>query len=165
MSCDTFLDLLNKEFDDFVGKVVNLLDMEKNNSHDVSVISVCHGMWTTINNDNVLGSSVRPIAKNFDLLQIACLLTKNNITHGTEWNAITLQEEYLNHYGVELSEEVKYMTSDTTSAARADSGHVKDMDQVDCKMHVVKLALLYAIGLRENVKILLMLMILVQKEG
>jgi hypothetical protein len=63
-----------------------------------------------------------------------------------------LQEEYLNSYGVELSEEVKYMTSGTASAARAVSGHVEDMDQVDCKMHVVNLALLYAIGLQEHVK-------------
>jgi hypothetical protein len=152
MSRDTFIDLLNREFEDFVGKVVILLDVEKNNSHGVPIISVCHDMWTTINNDNVLGSSVRLITKDFDLLQIACLLTKNNITHGAEWNAITLQEEYLNRYGVELSEEVKYMTSDTASAARAVSGHVEDMDQVDCEMHVVNLALLYAIGLRENVK-------------
>jgi hypothetical protein len=47
---------------------------------------------------------------------------------------------------VELSEEVKYMTIDTASAARAVIGHVEDMNQVDCEMHVINLALLHAIA-------------------
>jgi hypothetical protein len=80
------------------------------------------------------------------------LLTKNNTTHGAEFNAITLHEENLNLFGVELDTDVKSMTSDTASAATAVSNYVEDIDQVDCEMHVVSLALLYAIALRENVK-------------
>jgi hypothetical protein len=63
---------------------VILLDAENTNSHGVPVISVCHDMRTTINNDNMHGSSVRVITKDFDVLQIACIFIKNNITHGAD---------------------------------------------------------------------------------
>jgi hypothetical protein len=78
------------------------------------------------------------VKKKFELLQIACLLTKNNVTHDAEYNAITLLEEYLHRFGIELYTDVKYMTSDTASAARVVSKYVEDIEQVDCEMHVLK---------------------------
>jgi hypothetical protein len=80
------------------------------------------------------------------------MLTKNNGTHDAEYNAITLQEEYLHRFGIEMDTDVNHMTSNTVSAAKAVSNYVEDIKQVDCEMHVVSLALLYGIGLRENMK-------------
>jgi hypothetical protein len=72
---------------------------------------------------------------------------KNNATHDAEYNAIALHEEYLQRFGVELDTDVNHMTSNTASAARAVSNYVEDIEQVDCEIHIVNLALLYGIGL------------------
>jgi hypothetical protein len=111
------------EFGSFAGCAVILLSDEKDNY-------------------NVLRSSVRLVTRNFDLHQIACLQTKNNTTYDAEHNAITLQEDNLICYGIELVAYVNYMTSDTASVARAVSNYVEDIDQVDCEMYVVSFGII-----------------------
>jgi hypothetical protein len=73
----TFIKLLDREFDNFGGCVVILLGDEKENSYGAPVISVCHDMWTTITNDNMLGSSVRLITRDFASSRYIKLLVYN----------------------------------------------------------------------------------------
>jgi hypothetical protein len=54
--------------------------------------------------------------------------------------------------GISIYDDTKFITSDCTLAAPDVSQYVEDIEQVDCKMHLVSLASLYALGLRENVE-------------
>jgi hypothetical protein len=74
-------------------------------------------MWTTISNDNVLGSSMRLITNDFKLMQIASIMHKNTTTHKAKFNAEVLHDNYLELFGIDIHVDGRYMTSDTTSAA------------------------------------------------
>jgi hypothetical protein len=77
---------------------------------------------------------------------------KNNVSHKAQYNAKYLEQIYLKRFGININDDTKFITSDTTSSARDVSQYIDDSKQVDCEMHLVSLALLYALGLRENVK-------------
>jgi hypothetical protein len=77
---------------------------------------------------------------------------KNNVSHKAQYNAEYLSQIDSKCFGFNLHDDSKSITSDTTSAASAVSQYIDDIEQVDCEMHLVSLAILYALGLRENVK-------------
>jgi hypothetical protein len=76
---NTFTSLLDSELDPFLTTISNVVANEKINAYGMPLPSVCHDMWTTLMNDKVLGSSLRFITKDFKLVQIACIMLKNNI--------------------------------------------------------------------------------------
>jgi hypothetical protein len=152
MSRETFINLLDREFEKFVTLVKHLYEEAKADAYGMKFLSVGHDMWTTTTNDNVIGSNIRFITKDFELVQIACVLKKNNVSHKAQYNANYLDQIYSKRFGINLHDDSKFITSDTTSAARAVSQYIDDIEQVDCEMHLVNLAILYALGLRENVK-------------
>jgi hypothetical protein len=152
MNRDTFINYLNWEYEIFKTTVVFMLKKEKENCFGLPFISICHDMWTTVLQDNVLVSSINFISADFEVVKIAFFLVKNNTTHNLEFNAITLHQYYLDWYSIDLDMEANFITSDTATAAKAVSNYVEDIEQIDCEMHLVNLAILYAIGLRENVE-------------
>jgi hypothetical protein len=99
--------------------VVFMVQKEKKNYFHLPFISICQDMWTTVIQDNVLGSSIRFISADFEVVQIACFRVKNNTTHDLEINAITLHHHYLDRYSIDLDTEANFITSDTATAARA----------------------------------------------
>jgi hypothetical protein len=54
--------------------------------------------------------------------------------------------------------EANFITIDTATPARAVANYVEDIEQIDCEMHLVNLAILYYIGLRENAKTVTMVL-------
>ena len=154
MARDTFMSYLDREFDMLVTMVKNMFDRGLASVHGRRFLCVCHDMWTTLTSDNALGSSIRFITEEFRLVHVSTLLIKNNVSHAAEFNADTLQSQYIDRYGIDLAKHGLYITSDTTNSARAVSKYIDGMEQVDCEMHKVNLALLYTLGLRENVKVM-----------
>jgi hypothetical protein len=86
-----------------------------------------------------LVSSIRSISADFEAVQIACFPVKNNTTNKSKFNAITLHQHYLDRYSIDLDKEANFITSDTATAARAVANYVEDIDQIDCKLHLVNL--------------------------
>jgi hypothetical protein len=76
MSRETFINLLDREFEKFVTLVKNLYEVAKADAYGMKFLSVGHDMWTTTTNNNVIGSNIRFITKDFVLIQIACALKK-----------------------------------------------------------------------------------------
>jgi hypothetical protein len=76
MSHETFINLLDRLFDRFVTVVKNIYEEAKADAYDMKFLSVGHNMWTTTTNDNVIGSNIRFITKDFELVQVACALKK-----------------------------------------------------------------------------------------
>jgi hypothetical protein len=57
----------------------------------------------------------------------------------------------MERFEINIHDDTKFITSNCTSAARAVSQYVEDIEQVDCEIRLVSLVLLYALGLRANV--------------
>jgi hypothetical protein len=76
MSRETFINLLDREFDKFVTVVKNLYEEAKADAYGMKSLSVGHNMWATTRNDKVIGSNIRFVTKDFELVQIACALKK-----------------------------------------------------------------------------------------
>jgi hypothetical protein len=58
MCRETFISLLDREFDQFITKGKKIVTNEKEYLFGFSFLSISHDMWTTMNNDNVLGCSM-----------------------------------------------------------------------------------------------------------
>lgn len=152
MSPKTFQQFLDREFDCFTEKVTNLLLKAKEELPGHRFVQVIHDMWTSAGTDNILGSCLSFVDSNFKRHIIPAFLLLNNKTHAGEWNATLLKEKYLERFQIGIDDLARYVTSDTTSAARAVSNHIEGTEQVDCEMHILNLILLYGIGLRDNFK-------------
>jgi hypothetical protein len=76
MSRETFINLLGRECDRFVTVVKNMYEEAKSDACGMKFLSVGHDMWTKTTKDNVIGSNIRFIATDFELVQIACALKK-----------------------------------------------------------------------------------------
>ena len=110
-------------------------------------------MWTTGTMDNALGSSLQLITKDFDVIHLAVGLIKNNILHASHNNALMVDDVYQEQCFVAIATDAEFMTSDTTSAAKAVSSHFDDLIQVNCELYVVNLILEDGIGMCDNTKI------------
>jgi hypothetical protein len=152
MSRDTFISYLVREFDILTTSIKKVIEEEKKHMYGLPFISICHDMWTTLVSDSALGTSMRFISKDFKVLQFACALFKSNESHKSVDAALNLKNIYKDRYCIDIDRDAKYLTSDTTASARAVSNFIDGIEQVDCEMHVVNLALQYAIGLRENMQ-------------
>jgi hypothetical protein len=152
MSPDTFHQFLDREFNQFVSKVMQLLLKAREELFGQRFLQVVHDMWTSSGNNNVLGSCLSFVDSDFERHIIPAFLTVNNTSHCGQYNADVLKGNYLNRFQVDIGEFARFITSDTTSAARAVSNFIEGTEQVDCEMHVLNLVLLYGIGLKDNVR-------------
>jgi hypothetical protein len=143
MCRDTFNNLLDIEFDIFVMVVTNMVTEAKANVYGMKFLSLGHDMWTTTTNDNVIGSNIRFITKDYELVQIACVSKKHNVSHNAQCNAEYFEQIYLKCFGINIHDDSKFITSNTTSSAHAVSQCIDDIEQIVCEMHLVSLALLY----------------------
>jgi hypothetical protein len=152
MARDTFGLYLDREFNIFVDAVMKMLLQAMEELHGLRFLQFVHDMWTSAGNNNLLGSCLCFVDSNFTRQIIPAFLVVNNVSHGAEFNAHTLKNIYQTRFKVNLAECTRFVTSDTTSAARAVSHFIDGSEQVDCEMHILNLVLLYGIGLRDNVK-------------
>jgi hypothetical protein len=111
--------------------VIFMVQQENINCFRLPFISICHNMWTAVLQDNVLGSSIRFISADFEVVQIACCLLKNNTTHDSAFNATTLHQHYLDRYSIDLDMESNFITSDTATAASAVANYVEYIEPID----------------------------------
>ena len=72
---------------------------------------------------NVLGSILRFISSDFKVVHVTAALIKNNVSHSGQHNVSMLDTTYKQRYDVNINADVKFMTSDTASAAGAVSTH------------------------------------------
>ena len=152
MAPDTFGMYLDREFSIFVDAVAKLLLQAKEELHGLRFLQVVHDMWTSAGNNNILGSCLCFVTSNFHRQIIPAFLVVNNTSHGAQFNADALKAIYQKRFKMNLDECTRFITSDTTAAARCVSNHIDGSEQVDCEMHILNLILLYGIGLRDNVK-------------
>jgi hypothetical protein len=152
MSRDTFGKYLDREFSLFVDAVVKLLLQAMDELHGLRFLQVVHDMWTSAGNNNILGSCLSFVTSDFNRQIIPAFLIVNNTSHGAQFNADALKTIYQKRFKVNLENCTRFVTSDTTAAARSVSNFIDGSEQVDCEMHILNLILLYGIGLRDNVK-------------
>ena len=153
MARDTFLQYLDCEFNIFVQAVNKMLLKSIKELYGMRFLQIIHDMWTSAGNDNILGSCLCFIDSKFNRQIIPAFLSVNNISHGAAFNASTLKQLYQDRFKINIGNCTRFVTSDTTAAARAVSNYIDGSEQVDCEMHILNLILLYGIGLRDNVKL------------
>ena len=153
MARDTFGMYLDREFSSFVDAVVKLLLEAMEELHGLRFLQVVHDMWTSAGNNNILGSCLCFVTSNVDRQIIPAFLVVNNTSHGAQLNADALKTIYQEPFqGKSCENCTRFITSDTTAAARSVSNYIDGSEQVDCEMHILNLILLYGIGLRDHVK-------------
>ena len=150
MARETFINLLEVEFDKFIEKVVELLTRVVSLSFGRNFAQVLHDMWTSGATNNCMGSGISFVDDDFNWYFISCMLVVNNTSHGSKFNADLLREMYQDRFGMDISSFAKFMGSDTTNAATAVSRNFDRVEQVNCEMHVLNLVLQYGIGDKEH---------------
>ncbi len=114
-------------------------------------LTLVHDLWTSVNNQSVLGASINVMDEDFNDYTISCFLVKHNSSHGATDVARVLQRLFLRVYQTNLSVETYTAGSDTTGCARNVSGNLGAL-QEDCELHGVALICVYSTGSKENTK-------------
>jgi len=108
-------------------------------------------MWTTVNNEAALGSSIKLTTSGMKSYTIAAILEKQSEGHKAIDVSAALQKKYLERFGLEVMELVSNVTSDTTASAANVAG-LLGADQDDCEFHVLSLILAYSAGAKDNTR-------------
>ncbi len=108
-------------------------------------LSICHDLWTSINTNGILGSSIKLTTSDMESHTIACTLKKHNDSHAAEHVAQCLQEVYEERFGIDLSKEAGFVASDTTPCAH-NVGEKLGSIQNDYTMHITSLIINYSVG-------------------
>ena len=98
LSCETFVEFVDKEFNNMVESIRQIVAIEQPYFYGQRFISVSHDMWTTRAADNVLGSSRRFISSDFQVVHVAAALIKNNVSHSGQHNVSILDTTYKQQY-------------------------------------------------------------------
>ena len=114
-------------------------------------LSIIQDIWTSINNDSIVGSSMKLMSKDMVAYTIAAVLDKNNVSHGAKEVAAQLQNIYLDRFKIDLETEAGFAASDTTGSAANVSKNI-GAHQKGCELHIVALVLIYTLGWSENTK-------------
>ena len=149
---ETYVAGISAKFDKMIEGIKRLIVKVRGEMVGVDKwLSILHDMWTSANNNGIMGSSFKLTDKEMYSHTIAAILKKHNITHSAAQVGETLAQVYEERYGVSAKKEVKKVGSDTTPSA-ANVSESLDGEQEDCEMHVVALVINYASGWSENRK-------------
>lgn len=140
VSNKTFRDLAEARFQKMIQKIKELLKQNREDLSPMKWLSLCQDIWNSINNDGVLGSSLRLVNRDMELYTIATFLQKNNESHKAEDITKMLEEGYKERYGIDLKQEMAYGSSDTCAAAKKVSSELL-AEQDDCEMHICQLVM------------------------
>ncbi len=112
-------------------------------------MSMVHDLWKSINNNCIMGSSIKFATEDLFTHTIACFLLQHNTSHGAKDVADALQAKYMERYGIDLNNDAAFVGSDTTPCACNVADEI-GCTQNDCEMHVIFLIVGYSIGRKEN---------------
>ena len=98
LSRDTFMKFVDKEFNNMVESIRQIVAIERPYFYGQRFMSVSHDMWTIGEADNALGSSLRFISSDFQVVHVAAALIKNNVSHSGQHNVSMLDTTYKQRY-------------------------------------------------------------------
>ncbi|OWZ21516.1 hypothetical protein PHMEG_0003932 [Phytophthora megakarya] len=138
---DTFYDFFDGEFQIFNKKVASSLLLEFSIVLQLPFVSM-----------NIIGVTIIYINSKWRLMKLSLLAQPNSDGHASSVVADKIKTGIHSRLKFDIDEYARFTVSDTTPCARNVSEHFTNTDQVDCLMHLLRLCMLYALGLKENTR-------------
>lgn len=153
LSANTFNDVLSASLLRFQEMVKRLQDLEHDLAFKMPFLNLMHDLWKVRTGKNdVIGTSIAFIDKDWTFRNIALLLTVFNESHESDVVQGIIASRFNEIYNVEIGSMSRFVMSDMSPAAQKVSKLFEDSVPVDCSMHMLNLCLVYGLGMRENVK-------------
>lgn len=149
-SRDTYDAATNARFCLFTKAISALLLFNAGSMFGLKFVNAMHDGWRIKSKDSITGVSLAFIDHCWKFRHIAVLATVMPDGHEALLVANMMKKRLRDVYDMDIMSVVKWIMSDTASAARAVANYFPDMDQEDCAMHMMNLCITYGLGMRGN---------------